>query len=327
MARGWLGCQRRSDLKKNAAAEGRGEEKERLGSRLTEWRKRNGERAREGRHVTKCILITEQQMSRMEPLCCLNSRTLHFSGLTSHRIHLPASCQFRVGRVEREGRREKGGRLTPVRPSPPSPASCREAAIPFSLPPVACTISDLHNHPHLHTLLSQSRGGAAFVFWLLYNESLWTWLEARSRGTKRHVPDGWRMLLEPCFLTSPMWRVRDEVPRRPRTALSPRRLNRGKGATPWNLEVLLCRCRRALSHYARKAHTSLTPGWKQIHTAPLSDAGWGSVGETTLRWLRSSPDARDVTENQVTSHFVRHTLRPKRRASVEFLQYSCDMGA
>lgn len=62
--------------------------------------KTNGERAREGRHVTKCILITEQQMSRMELLCCLNSRTLHFSGLTSHCIHLPASCQFRGERVK-----------------------------------------------------------------------------------------------------------------------------------------------------------------------------------------------------------------------------------
>ena len=157
------------------------------------WWKRNGERAREGRHVTKCILITEQQMSHMELLCCLNSRTLHFSGLTSHRIHLPASCQFRVERVkkkEKEREREKGGRLTPVRPSPPS--ACLAERLPFRslFPPVACTISDLHNHPHLHALLSQSRGGAAFVFWLLYNESLWTWLEARSRGTKLHVLDG-----------------------------------------------------------------------------------------------------------------------------------------
>ena len=96
--------------------------------------KRNGERAREGRHVTKCILITEQQMSRMELLCCLNSRTLHFSGLTSHRIHLPASCQFRVERVkkkekEREREREKRGRLTPVRPSPPS--ACLAERLPF----------------------------------------------------------------------------------------------------------------------------------------------------------------------------------------------------
>lgn len=57
------------------------------------------------RHVTKCILITEQQMSCMELLCCLNSRTLHFSGLTSHRIHLPASCQFRVERVKKKKRR------------------------------------------------------------------------------------------------------------------------------------------------------------------------------------------------------------------------------
>ena len=141
------------------------------------WWKRNGERAREGRHVTKCILITEQQMSRMELLCCLNSRTLHFSGLTSHRIHLPASCQFRVERVKKEGERERErdgeGREAHTSPSLPSLGmSCREAAIPFSLPPVACTISDLHNHPHLHAPLSPSRGGAAFVFWLLYNESL-----------------------------------------------------------------------------------------------------------------------------------------------------------
>lgn len=90
---------------------------------LTEWMLRGSggrgmERGRgEGRHVTKCILITEQQMPRMELLCCLNSRTLHFSGLTSHRIYLPASCQFRVERVkkqekgrEREREREKGGR-------------------------------------------------------------------------------------------------------------------------------------------------------------------------------------------------------------------------
>lgn len=96
------------------------------------WWKRNGERAREGRHVTKCILITEQQMSRMELLCCLNSRTLHFSGLTSHCIHLPASCQFRVESEkegEREGVREKGGWLTPVRPSPPS--LCLAERLPF----------------------------------------------------------------------------------------------------------------------------------------------------------------------------------------------------
>lgn len=94
------------------------------------WWRRNGERAREGRHVTKCILITEQQMSRMELLCCLNSRTLHFSGLTSHRIHLPASCQFRVERVKKkEGERERGGRLTPVRPSLPS--ACLAERLPF----------------------------------------------------------------------------------------------------------------------------------------------------------------------------------------------------
>lgn len=91
---------------------------------LTEWMLRGSggrgmERGRgEGRHVTKCILITEQQMPRMELLCCLNSRTLHFSGLTSHRIYLPASCQFRVERVkkqekgrerEREGEGREGG--------------------------------------------------------------------------------------------------------------------------------------------------------------------------------------------------------------------------
>lgn len=90
-------------------------EKERLSPQLTEWMLRgSGGRAMEkeqgeGRHVTKCILTTEQQMSRMELLCCLSSRTLHFSGLTSHRIHLPASCQFRVERVkkkEKEGERE-----------------------------------------------------------------------------------------------------------------------------------------------------------------------------------------------------------------------------
>lgn len=86
---------------------------------LTEWMLRGsggrgmGRKRGEGRHVTKCILITEQQMSRMELLCCLNSRTLHFSGLTSHRIHLPASCQFRVERVKRrkeERERAKEGR-------------------------------------------------------------------------------------------------------------------------------------------------------------------------------------------------------------------------
>lgn len=174
------GCQRRSDLKKNAVEEKWGERKAQLSVDRMDvagpWWKRNGERAREGRHVTKCILITEQQMSRMELLCCLNSRTLHFSGLTSHRIHLPASCQFRVERVkkkEKERERDREGREAHTSPSLPSLGmSCREAAIPFSLPPVACTISDLHNHPHLHALLSQSRGGAAFVFWLLYNESL-----------------------------------------------------------------------------------------------------------------------------------------------------------
>lgn len=194
-------CQRRSDLRKNAVEEQRGERKAALSVDRMDvaglWWKRNGERAREGRHVTKCILITEQQMSRMELLCCLNSRTLHFSGLTSHRIHLPASCQFRVERVkkkekERQREREKGGWLTPVRSSPPSPRHVLQRgchSVP-SFPPVACTISDLHNHPHLHALLSQSRGGAAFVFWLLYNESLWTWLEARSCGTKLRVLDG-----------------------------------------------------------------------------------------------------------------------------------------
>lgn len=129
-------CQQRSDLKKNAVEEKGGERKARfLVDRMDvagPWWKRNGERAREGRHVTKCILITEQQMSRMELLCCLNSRTLHFSGLTSHCIHLPASCQFRVERVkkkEKEREREKEGRLTPVRPSPPSP--CRAERLPF----------------------------------------------------------------------------------------------------------------------------------------------------------------------------------------------------
>lgn len=191
-------CQRRSDLKKNAVEEKGGERKARFSVDRMDvagpWWKRNGERAREGRHVTKCILITEQQMSRMELLCCLNSRTLHFSGLTSHCIHLPASCQFRVERVkkkEKERERERERRETHTSPSLPAlTMSCREAAIPFSLLPVACTISDLHNHPHLHTLLSQSRGGAAFVFWLLYNESLWTWLEARSCGTNLYVLDG-----------------------------------------------------------------------------------------------------------------------------------------
>lgn len=93
---------------------------------FTEWMLRGsggigmGREQVEGRHVTKCILITEQQMSRMELLCCLNSRTLHFSGLTSHRIHLPASCQFRVERVKRreeERERKKGGRFTPIGPS------------------------------------------------------------------------------------------------------------------------------------------------------------------------------------------------------------------
>ena len=60
------------------------------------------------RHVTKCILITEQQMSRMEPLCCLNSRNLHFCGFTSHCIHLPASCQFKGGKDrERESEIER----------------------------------------------------------------------------------------------------------------------------------------------------------------------------------------------------------------------------
>lgn len=88
---------------------------------LTEWMLRGSggrgmERERgegEGRHVTKCILITEQQMPRMELLCCLNSRTLHFSGLTSHRIYLPASCQFRVERVKKQEKRrerERGGK-------------------------------------------------------------------------------------------------------------------------------------------------------------------------------------------------------------------------
>lgn len=138
---------------------------------MTEWMLRGSggrgmERERgEGRHVTKCILITEQQMPRTELLCCLNSRTLHFSGLTSHRIYLPASCQFRVERVKkkekgREREREKGGRLTPIPPS--LSASCGEAAIPFTLSPVACTISDLHNHPHLHTLGTEAEQPLSF---------------------------------------------------------------------------------------------------------------------------------------------------------------------
>lgn len=134
---------------------------------LTEWMLRgSGGRGGEGRHVTKCILITEQQMPRMELLCCLNSRTLHFSGLTSHRIHLPASCQFRVERVKKAGERKRererreGGSLTPIRPS--LSASCGEAAIPFTLPPVACTISDLHNHPHLHALGTEAEAPLSF---------------------------------------------------------------------------------------------------------------------------------------------------------------------
>lgn len=104
MTQGWGECQWRSDLKKNAGEEKWGERK----AQLTEWMLRSSggtgmeEEQRKGRHVTKCILITEQQMSRMELLCCLNSRTLHFSGLTSHRIHLPASCQFRVVRVKKK---------------------------------------------------------------------------------------------------------------------------------------------------------------------------------------------------------------------------------
>lgn len=125
-----------------------------------EW----GESGGDGRHVTKCILITEQQMPRMELLCCLNSRTLHFSGLTSHRIHLPASCQFRVERVKKKEkgreRGREGGRLTPIRPS--LSTSCGEAAIPFTLPPVACTISDLHNHPHLHALATEAAPPLSF---------------------------------------------------------------------------------------------------------------------------------------------------------------------
>ena len=122
-------CQRRSDVKENAVEEEWGEKK---GSALrsTEWMspgrggRGEGERAREGRHVTKCILITEQQMSRTELLCCLNSRTLHFSGLTSHRIHLPASCQFRVERVRKkekemgERERREGGSPQSVPPLP-----------------------------------------------------------------------------------------------------------------------------------------------------------------------------------------------------------------
>lgn len=167
-----MGCQRRrhfsSILEKNVVEEKWGGEKE-ARPQLPEWMLQGsggrgmGRERGEGRHVTKCILITEQQMSRMELLCCLNSRTLHFSGLTSHRIHLPASCQFRVERVKRrkeERERKKGGRLTPIRPS--LSTSCGEAAIPFTLPPVACTISDLHNHPHLHTLGTEAEPPLSF---------------------------------------------------------------------------------------------------------------------------------------------------------------------
>lgn len=62
-------------------------------------------------------------MSRMELLCCRNSRTLHFSGLTSHCIHLPASCQFRGERVkekEKKKKRLEGGSHQSVCPLPPA---------------------------------------------------------------------------------------------------------------------------------------------------------------------------------------------------------------
>lgn len=59
-----------------------------------EGRKRESERARGGVHVTKCILITEQQMSCMEPLCCLNSRTpaLQWAHFTLHSF----GCQLPI---------------------------------------------------------------------------------------------------------------------------------------------------------------------------------------------------------------------------------------
>lgn len=103
--------------------------------------------------MTKCILITEQQMSRMELLCCLNSRTLHFSGLTSHRIHLPVSCQFRLEGVKEGREMEQGGRLTPVRPSPPS--ACLAESLPsrsvFPRWPVQLVICiTTHTSTHSH---------------------------------------------------------------------------------------------------------------------------------------------------------------------------------
>lgn len=134
MRQGWGQCQRRSDLKKNAIEENWGERKAQPSlDRIDvagQWRKRNGEGAREGRHVTKCILITEQQMSRMELLCCLNSRTLHFIGLTSHRIHLPASCQFRVERVKKKEKRERQRRDGGSHQSVP-PSACLAERLPF----------------------------------------------------------------------------------------------------------------------------------------------------------------------------------------------------
>lgn len=167
--------------------------KERLGRRLTEWMLQDcrgrGERAREGTHVTKCVLITEQQMSRMELLCCLNSRTLHFSGLTSHRIHLPASCQFRVERVKgkvKERKRKDCGSHQSISPLPLHVLQRSCHFVPsFPRWPVQLAIC-ITTHTSTHCP-HRAGGGAAFVFWLLYNESLWTWLEARSSGTKLHV--------------------------------------------------------------------------------------------------------------------------------------------
>lgn len=52
------------------------------------------ERERGGVHVTKCILITEQQMSCTEPLCWLNSRTpaLQWAHFTLHSF----GCQLPI---------------------------------------------------------------------------------------------------------------------------------------------------------------------------------------------------------------------------------------
>lgn len=187
-------CQQRSDLKKNAVEKKWHERKAWPSDRMDVTRlgwKRNGETARKERHVTKCILITEQQMSRMELLCCLNSRTLHFSGLTSHCIHLPASCQFRLARVKEKGkkkRRWEGGSHQSVSPLPLHvlPRGCHSV---LSFPPVACTISDLHTHPHLHALLLQNWGELSLSFGCCTIELLWTWLEARICGTKLHGLD------------------------------------------------------------------------------------------------------------------------------------------